>query len=254
MPPGWCTFAAINPERADYHVTPLDPALRARFINLHVRAERMAWLAWARASRLHAAVLELATAHDRFLEEVAPRTWKYTSDLLHVLTPTELRDADFMRDLLSGYLPAAWIEALRKALEAWAPKLGIDLYELVRSYGPTHALRAKLMAIRDGGKTDSLDELATRLAAILTSPELGVLVARGAFNLGAFEALLADLPGDQRGLLCSLRRRSGPGRVPDAYPVATLLACTVTPANEPARANPCHSLFSARRAASLAGW
>ena len=47
LPPDWVSFAAINPETSDYQVTPLDRALRARFLTLQVRAERSAWLAWA---------------------------------------------------------------------------------------------------------------------------------------------------------------------------------------------------------------
>src|SRR5262249_16597879 len=39
LPPGWSACAAINPEDDKYQVTPLDPALRARFLNLRVRAD-----------------------------------------------------------------------------------------------------------------------------------------------------------------------------------------------------------------------
>ena len=48
LPEGWSVVAAINPEDGDYHVTALDPALRGRFLQLRVRSERAAWLAWAR--------------------------------------------------------------------------------------------------------------------------------------------------------------------------------------------------------------
>src|SRR6185369_954716 len=39
LPPGWVCFAAVNPASGDYHVTTLDRALRARFLELSVRAD-----------------------------------------------------------------------------------------------------------------------------------------------------------------------------------------------------------------------
>jgi hypothetical protein len=47
-----------------------DRALRARFLSLTVRADRAAWLAWARRAGIHPAVLALAEEHERVLEEV----------------------------------------------------------------------------------------------------------------------------------------------------------------------------------------
>ena len=37
LPEGWVVFAAINPATGEYQVTQLDPALRARFLDLQVR-------------------------------------------------------------------------------------------------------------------------------------------------------------------------------------------------------------------------
>src|SRR5689334_18143780 len=50
LPEGWVVFAAINPETADYHVHALDRALRSRFMNFRVHADRASWVAWAIAS------------------------------------------------------------------------------------------------------------------------------------------------------------------------------------------------------------
>ena len=54
----------INPETGDYQVTPLDAALRARFLHVPVRPDRAAWLAWAGSSHVHPAVMALARAHE----------------------------------------------------------------------------------------------------------------------------------------------------------------------------------------------
>ncbi|MCB9617933.1 MAG: hypothetical protein H6724_00625 [Sandaracinus sp.] len=73
LPAGWSVFAAINPETGDYQVTPLDLALRARFLQVPVRADRASWLAWAGAHGVHPAVLAMARAHERLFDEVSPR-------------------------------------------------------------------------------------------------------------------------------------------------------------------------------------
>jgi MoxR-like ATPase len=196
LPEGWVCFAAINPESGEYQVTPLDPALRARFLQIAVRADRATWLAWAVQHDVHPAVIALAQAHERFLDDVSPRSWTYAARLLSAAQPEELRDGQLMRDALAGYLPGAWVEALLALPQASAAPLDLDVRGLLASYDA--AAQGKVRAYRDEGRTDRLDELTHRLAAILAGPEAGVLAARGALTLGAVEALLADLPGDLR--------------------------------------------------------
>ncbi|MGZ3448216.1 MAG: AAA family ATPase [Polyangiales bacterium] len=196
LPEGWVVFAAINPPTGEYQVSPLDPALRARFLELPVRPDRGSWLAWAVTRDVHPAVLALARAHERVFDDVPPRTWTYVSQLLHVLSPEERADATLMRDVLGGYLPAAWVESLLALREASAPKLEIDVHALLASYGGE--AQKTIQAYKAKGETDRLDELVHRLASILRGPEAGVLAAKKQLSLAAFEALLADLPGDQR--------------------------------------------------------
>jgi hypothetical protein len=179
-------------------VTPLDAALRARFLELRVRADRKTWLAWAEAHGVHPVVLDVARNHDRFVETVPPRTWKYVSDVLHTLGPAELRRPQLVQDLLGGYLPGPWIEVVRAGLRSQGSDIDFDLYAVLRSYGPDAKERAAVVRFRDEGKTDRLDEIVARISSLLDSPEVGVLASRDAFSLSAFEALLADLPGDQR--------------------------------------------------------
>ena len=89
LPEGWVCFAAINPESGDYQVTPLDRALRARFLNVSVRAERTSWLAWALQKNIHPAIVELCRGHDRIFDDVPPRSWTYASQILQALLPGE---------------------------------------------------------------------------------------------------------------------------------------------------------------------
>lgn len=198
LPPDWVCFAAVNPETSDYQVTPLDRALRARFLTLSVRADRSAWLAWAQTSGVHPAIIALAQQHERILDEVPPRTWTYASILLASLRPEEIADGAFLRDALGGYLPPAWVEALVLSKDSWAGKIAFDVRALLADYGPQSPLAAEIASYKQRGQTDRLDELSTRLVPLLAGPEAGVLIAQKQLSLGAFEALIADLPGDHR--------------------------------------------------------
>jgi hypothetical protein len=198
LPEGWACFAAINPETGDYQVTPLDTALRARFLQVSVRADRAAWLAWASAHGVHPAVIALARAHDRIFESVPPRTWTYAAQLLSTMQPGELADATLVRDVLAGYLPEVWVAALASSSALAAKPLGIDVHSLLRDYAPGSAEAALVRGYRERGETDRLDELVAQLSSLLRGPECGVLIAKQTLRLEAFERLLGDLPGDQR--------------------------------------------------------
>ncbi|MBN1674741.1 MAG: AAA family ATPase [Kiritimatiellae bacterium] len=198
LPDGWSTCAAVNPERGEYQVTPLDPALRSRFLNLLVHADRECWLAWAETHQVHGAVLRLARSHDRLLEDVPPRTWTYVSDVLNVAHPDELCNETLLHDLLSGYLPPAWMQVLCDTLDGWAGELGLETDRLLATYHDTPALQAKLATFREQGRTDVLNHVAHRVLAVVGGPELGRLIGRKEFQLLAFEKLVSDLPGDWR--------------------------------------------------------
>jgi hypothetical protein len=198
LPPDWVCFAAVNPETADYQVTPLDRALRARFLALQVRADRSTWLAWAQTHGVHPAIVALAQQHERVLDDVPPRTWTYAGDVLAALTPADLADPVLLRDALGGYLPAAWVEALLASKDTWGSKLAIDVRALLADYAPGSRAAREVAAFKERGQTDRLDELTERLVRLLGGPEAGVLVAQKQLSLDAFEALCADLPGDRR--------------------------------------------------------
>jgi MoxR-like ATPase len=198
LPDGWICVATVNPQTAEYHVTALDKALRARFLQVGVRADRPAWLAWAQTRSLHPGVVATVQAHERALDDVPPRTWTYVSDLLEAFTPAELEDGALVRDAIGGYLPAAWVETLLAAKGTWGARLPFDVRELLASYAPGSALAKEIRAFRDQGQTDRIDEIVQRLAPLLAGPEAGVLAAQQLLTLASFESLICDLPGDQR--------------------------------------------------------
>lgn len=198
LPPGWACFAAVNPESADYQVTPLDRALRARFLCLSVRADRASWLAWAELRGVHPAVIGLARSHARIFDDVPPRTWTYAAQVLSALTPAELADGVLARDALGGYLPPSWVELLLAAKDSWSSRLPFDVRALLADYAPGSTAAKEIARARERGETDRFDEIVARLAPLLEGPEAGVLAAQGRLSLSAFEALCADLPGDHR--------------------------------------------------------
>jgi len=198
LPPDWVCFAAVNPETGDYQVTTLDRALRARFLELGVRADRASWLAWAQLHGVHPGVVALAQAHERIFDDVPPRTWTYASHILAALRPEEIDDGVLLRDALSGYLPPSWVEALVASKATWATRLPFDGKALLSECTPESKLALELRGYRQRGETDRLDELTKRLVPLLEGPEAGVLAAKRQLTLASFEGLIAELPGDHR--------------------------------------------------------
>ena len=198
LPPDWVCFAAVNPETGDYQVTSLDRALRARFLELGVRADRASWLAWAQLHGVHSGIVALAQAHERIFDDVPPRTWTYASHILAALSPAEIDDGVLLRDALSGYLPPSWVEALVASRASWMAKLPFDVKALLSECAPDSKLALEIRGFRERGETDRLDELSRRLVPLLEGPEAGVLAAKRQLTLASFEGLIAELPGDQR--------------------------------------------------------
>lgn len=201
LPPGWSCVAAINPEDGDYHVTALDPALRARFLQVGVRADRWAWLAWATKAEVHPAVIATVRAHDGALDEVPPRSWTYASDILRAIAPDERANENLLRDLVRGYVGPVWADVLASMVHRYAGELEIRPLDLVARYDHDPSLRAAIRGYRAAGKTDTITEIVRRLVKALQSPEAGELAREGELRFEAFEALLADIEGDARELL-----------------------------------------------------
>jgi len=91
-----------------------------------------------------------------------------------------------------------WVTALASSNALSAKPLELDIYGLLRDYAPGSAQATIVRGFRDRGETDRLDELVAQLASILRGPECGVLIAKQTLRLEPLEALLRDLPGDQR--------------------------------------------------------
>jgi len=198
LPAGWSVCAAINPEEGDYQVSPLDPAMRARFLYLSVFAERAAWINWARAHQVHPAVLRVADSHEQFLEHVPPRTWTYVSDTLKAMSPEELEHRVLLNDVLSGYLPAPLVSLIQKELAEVGRGPGVSAAEILQTYHRDKSLQSQVQSAMKAGQTDVVHQLVLRIDQFLKSPDFIGLVNSEAVSSDAFEALLKDLPGDHR--------------------------------------------------------
>lgn len=197
LPDGWTCVAAINPDDQDYDVERLDPALRARFLQVRVDADRVEWLRWARRSGVHAAILRIVDTTPDALAAAPPRSWTYASRVLHALTSDEARNLDLVFALLRGYLP----EPLTLQVAAMARKVAdhvLPIRELLCHLHEDQGLQRLLADVVGQGRTDVLHQIATDVCAILRTGELASLMLRGEFALESFELLLRSLPGDQR--------------------------------------------------------
>lgn len=242
LPPGWVVFAAINPEDGEYQVTPLDPALRCRFLQLKVHADITSWRAWAARNCTSAAVRRLAAQYHDLLDTVPPRTWFYVSEVVSVMSDAEKEDNLFLSDVLSGYLPPAWVKRLSDELAKDADttdQADADLMPMLQRYHSDRGLQQRLRNLRDAGHTDHFHQLSRRLLEIVDSAELLRLIDANAFNMDAFDALLADLPGDLR---ASVQKAIG-----DQAAVARLLPLSPAQIADPQYA-------TSARMATVAAW
>nr|HEX4318702.1 MoxR family ATPase [Kofleriaceae bacterium] len=194
LPPGWTCVAAVNPEDGDYQVNRLDPALRSRFLQLHVCADRDAWLGWAARSNVHPTVARVVAEHPDAFDHASPRSWTYASDVVHEMRDGELADRELVRVALRGYLPAAWAIVVGDAL---AGQTGLPALDLAQVLQP-RALAAIVAPLEKSGRMDAIAVVAARVRRLLAGPDLAARADAGAITLAALEQALAALPGDLR--------------------------------------------------------
>ena len=197
LPPGWSCIAAVNPEDGEYQVNRLDPALRSRFLQLSVCADRAAWLEWAGKANIHPAVLSVVRDHADAFEMSSPRSWAYASDMLHVLQTRELEDATLVRVALRGYLPTAWASVVVEALRAQPAVVMPELDLLFGAQGPSE-LGQLVKRLDKAKRSDAVAMVAAKLRNAFDSEELVTRISEGKVTLAALEALVAPLPGDLR--------------------------------------------------------
>ncbi len=199
LPEGWTCVAAINPEDGDYQVNRLDPALRSRFLQLAVHADREAWLKWATAANVHSLIQQVVESHDEALNEVPPRSWVYASDILYAMNTAEFADKDLVLDLLLGYLPPAWANIVVAAITSISRVPDFDLESM--STQDLDYLASWATESLKKGRTDAVVALANRLRHRLSTMDFRESVRSERVQLPILEQIAWMLPGDQRELV-----------------------------------------------------
>jgi hypothetical protein len=197
LPPGWTCVAAVNPEDGDYQVNRLDPALRSRFLQLSVCADRDQWLEWATHVNVHPVIARVVGDHADAFDWASPRSWAYASDVLHALRRDELENRELVRVALRGYLPTSWATLVTEALARHRGVPAIDP-DVVFGDGGAAALQRIVAELESAQRIDAVAMVASKLRALLSRGELVARVESGAVTLASLEALLATLPGDLR--------------------------------------------------------
>ena len=188
---------------------------------------------------MHPGVLQLALTHDRLLEDVTPRTWKHTSDLLWILGEEASEHETALTDALGGYLPPVWVECLIATRASWNEVPGLEAARLLAGYAQDPETQARLATYRQEGRTDLLEAVAHRVEALLRDEAaMAALVARREFDLAAFDRLLEDLPGDHA------------ERLQDAFGASAWTGCLL----EVAPADVLSGYSGSSAAKTVAGW
>lgn len=197
LPPGWSCVAAVNPDDGDYQVNRLDPALRARFLQLPVRADRDSWLPWARESELHPAIVRTVTDHVDAFDHAPPRAWACASDVLVALRREECDQRDLVRALLAGYLPMPWAALVAETLSHAPPLPALDADALLTPDG-AERFRAHVTPLVEARQTDAVVAAATALRTVLSRSLDAPRVTSRRITVEWLESLVAPLPGDLR--------------------------------------------------------
>lgn len=197
LPPGWICVAAVNPEDGDYQVNRLDPALRSRFLQISVCADRASWLVWAERNNIHPLILRVVSDHEDAFEQTSPRSWSYASDVLHVLQPEELQNRDLVRTSLRGYLPPAWALLVTNAVNEYPITPTLDTDVLFAADGAA-VLDELMKKLGEDKRVDAVTMVASRIRHALARDKWAADALSGAVTIDQVEKLLEAFPGDLR--------------------------------------------------------
>lgn len=201
LPPGWFCVAAINPEQDDYQVNRLDPALRSRFLQVVVRADRDEWMRWAAQANVFPIVQRVVREQPEVFATSAPRSWAYAGEVLSRLTAAELAQRELVLALARGYLPVPWAVALAEAVGGLAALPSLDVARCFATGGERYF--ADLVApLASAGRTDAIATFAFALRQA---------AAPAGFDGAAWQRLVAPLPGDLRTQVLAHVQRRGAG-------------------------------------------
>jgi hypothetical protein len=122
LPDGCFIVACVNPDNVGYEVDVLDPALASRFVMLKVRADREAWVRWARDAGVHPSVLRFVERFAQVFERAPPRAWEQAARLLAAGLASH-RAPSSLEPLLAAVLQPLTAKALLMELPEHMPDI-----------------------------------------------------------------------------------------------------------------------------------
>jgi hypothetical protein len=197
LPAGWMCVAAINPEQDEYQVNRLDPALRSRFLQVPVHADRDEWLRWARSHNLHPVVLSLIAENPTVFESTAPRSWSYLAELLQALSVEEQRRRELVLTLARGYLSTPWATAVAEAFAGLPETPRLDCEALFGEQGERYFAQL-ISELMSKGRSDAVTLLAWEVGQLVGGADQRGAPWIGGLRPDRLARLLAPLPGDLR--------------------------------------------------------
>jgi hypothetical protein len=122
---GWLPCAAVNSvsveDGLEYQVDELDPALRARFLEVQVVPDVRGWASWARENgSVHPTIIQFVENSPETFEDPTanPRAWTYASDLVKSWELSDDRDRGLLLTCLAGTIGNDWAAAFVGAYTA----------------------------------------------------------------------------------------------------------------------------------------
>lgn len=194
LPAGWLPVACVNDGADGYHVDDIDPALASRFAHVRVEPDVASWTAWARASGVHPAVVDLVAATPGVFSTPSsnPRSWTQAARIVSAWEQGDGVEGDLVV-LLAGVLDEAFAHALVRTYRS-RPNLPTVL-ELVDDY------RKWRPEIKTWVKNARLDVLAATWSSLrdrLVDDAFRTGVSGDPGRAANVATFARDLPGDLR--------------------------------------------------------
>ncbi|MBI3861136.1 MAG: AAA family ATPase [Planctomycetia bacterium] len=192
LPAGWLPVAAVNPVDEGYEVQELDPALRARFVEVRVVPDVHEWVLWARAGDIHESVIRFVAGNNAIFDDAQsnPRAWKYVSDLVHCAESQQASQAT-LRVAITGLVGEKCAASFMKSLKTATTSMTVD--DVLDRFAK---IRSRIRSFVQNNQLDPVRKLLHDMQVHL-QPKSAFLTVRQspkqAANLASF---ISELPDD----------------------------------------------------------
>lgn len=198
LPDGWHLAVAINPDEEGYYVEPMDKALLARFVVMHVVADKKSWLAWADHNKVHHAVQEYVRNTQKIFDssESNPRAWAAVSDVLYAAEASAKKFSGNtllvnVAGLVGDKLAGAFLHTYRNHTVANVP----SAEQVLGSY---RKVGVRIRKAVKAGDSSFLESLCHVLLLYLQEPDNETGARSDENAMKNLQLLLKDLPAEFR--------------------------------------------------------